>query len=113
MSRAAVWGECGQVRWGKGGGFWGVWGAQEKGRRASSGTIQLLVVVPKPLEWKGPCEGLLEDDVRPLKRHWDEEVGSYQRSHLEQLMVTRRPVVQQYETEDMFFRISDVKTFSP
>lgn len=52
-SRAPVEG-FGQVRCGKGRGFWGVLGAQEKGSRASRGTIQLLMLVPKPLEWKGP-----------------------------------------------------------
>jgi hypothetical protein len=42
------------VRWGKGGGSWDVLGEQEKGSRASIGTIQLLMLVPKPLEWNGP-----------------------------------------------------------
>jgi hypothetical protein len=31
-----------------------VLGAQEKGSRASRGTIQFEMEVPKPLEWKGP-----------------------------------------------------------
>jgi hypothetical protein len=54
MSSAASAG-FGQVRCGNGGGLWTVLGAQEKGSRASRGTIQLLMLVPKPLEWKGPC----------------------------------------------------------
>jgi hypothetical protein len=53
MSRAPLLG-VGQVRWGKGFGSWVVFGAQAKGSRASKGTIQLLMLVPKPLEWKGP-----------------------------------------------------------
>jgi hypothetical protein len=53
MSRAALAG-FGQVRCGNGGGSWVVLGAQEKGSRASRGTIQLEMLVPNPLEWKGP-----------------------------------------------------------
>jgi hypothetical protein len=52
-SKAPVAG-LGQVRCGNGGGFCGVLGAQAKDSRASIGTIQLEMLVPKPLEWKGP-----------------------------------------------------------
>jgi hypothetical protein len=40
-------------------------------------------------------------------------VSTHQRSHLEQLMVTRRPIVQQDEAEDVLFCIFDVEPFSP
>ena len=38
---------------------------------------------------------------------------AHQRSHLKQLMVARRPVVQQDKSEDMLLRIFDVKMLSP
>ena len=38
---------------------------------------------------------------------------AHQRSHLKQLMVARRPVVQQDKSEDMLLRIFDVKTLPP
>jgi hypothetical protein len=49
----------GQVRCGNGGGSWVVLGAQEKGSRASRGTIQFEMEVPNPLEWKGPWDALV------------------------------------------------------
>jgi len=45
-----------QAKCGKGFGSCCVFGSQANCSRASMGTIQLLMLVPKPLEWKGPCQ---------------------------------------------------------
>lgn len=38
---------------------------------------------------------------------------THQRSHLEQLVVTRGPIVQQDKAEDVFFRVFNGEAFAP
>lgn len=128
----------GQVRCGKGEGVWGVLGKQEKGSRASRGTIQLLMLVPKPLEWKGPwgwmglvfcvlladgysqmsfethpkaCENVSKTPFLLTSNtiHGD----GISLPHLKQLMIPSRPIIQQHKPENMLLRILDRHPFTP